>query len=467
MNSEPAFRPYLLLQQANNEFKRLSYINVAQQREYLIRAIQSIANQPEQLQPALAYTIPMSHLEGLFLLLVSEEQLELRETIFKLISQRLHLRFSGKVWELFQRYPDNLEIARLLGLLSLKTKHQDRIIDADHVLSLIANLQQSNLLFSEDCVTFLQPISSVLLQRFLDFDLNDMTVDELFKYYEIIPSSVFSRRLLSKYFESCSENNYLENHNELMDFLSVWQEDSWVVINHYCQVVRSECFSDDIGELISEKIPVEFSDLNANMIEEQTVQKFAVWKILMSIRRSLKNTRLIELLIRNYTLIQSPAEPIVCQPAEGLESQAAGIKINLKNFVLVVPNQDECIYLYSIDQFTTSERIWTAALLTLSKSSNGIGSEESDSSIHNKFNESTESSAVYLPRWPIDKGLLVSARQAILEEEDKKAEEPSIFSLLANNKIASIIQLSMDDTHYLFARKIFDEIVAYEDAAKD
>ena len=69
--------------------------------------------------------------------------------------------------------------------------------------------------------------------------------------------------------------------------------------------------------------------------------------------------------------------------------------------------------------------------------------------------------------WPIDQSLVIPARQALLNEQDKRLDEHSLVDELVNNEKVSIIQLFLDDAHYLFARKIFEEIAFFEGLRPD
>jgi hypothetical protein len=46
----------------------------------------------------------------------------------------------------------------------------------------------------------------------------------------------------------------------------------------------------------------------------------------------------------------------------------------------------------------------------------------------------------------------------LLNEQDKRLDERSLVDELVNNEKVSIIQIFLDDAHYLFARKIFEEL---------
>jgi len=55
----------------------------------------------------------------------------------------------------------------------------------------------------------------------------------------------------------------------------------------------------------------------------------------------------------------------------------------------------------------------------------------------------------------------------LLNEQDKHLDERSLVDELVTNEKVSIIQLFLDDAHYLFARKIFEEIAFFEGLRPD
>jgi hypothetical protein len=163
------------------------------------------------------------------------------------------------------------------------------------------------------------------------------------------------------------------------------------------------------------------------------------------------------------------------------------VLIRLKHFVLVVNQVNNNLYLYPLILFNQTELTWrtptklTSQFKSVTDSVINIISDDNESikepavsldssqvSLESSQEDGPDDSAalsVQLP-WPIDKSLLVQARLAILADEDRHSDEQSIIQQLAQYKKVGIIQLTLDDANFLFARRIFDEIISFEELSK-
>jgi len=173
-------------------------------------------------------------------------------------------------------------------------------------------------------------------------------------------------------------------------------------------------------------------------------KRFEQWQILASLRRTLLQPRLIELISRYYYLLERQAENI----------PGAGTFIRMDRLVLVVPAADDSFYLYPRNVFEKTEVAWLLASETPA-----ADADESTAT-------SPPTPAEPAP-WPIEQQFVMPARQALLNEQDKRANERTLIDLLLHNEIMSILQLSLIDAHYLFARKVFDELASYKGLSAD
>jgi hypothetical protein len=118
----------------------------------------------------------------------------------------------------------------------------------------------------------------------------------------------------------------------------------------------------------------------------------------------------------------------------------------MDRLVLVAPTADDYFYLYPRNVFEKTEVSWL-----LDRETPAAAADESTAPAP----------------WPIEQQFVMPARQALLNEQDKRANERSLIDLLLHNEIISILQLSLIDAHYLFARKVFDELASYKGLSAD
>jgi len=128
--------------------------------------------------------------------------------------------------------------------------------------------------------------------------------------------------------------------------------------------------------------------------------------------------------------------------------------------VLAFREGEESFYLYPTTLFMETEIRWREQALI---KANQMPPASPDIEPAAALPEETAASDL----WPIDPELLIPARQALLHEQDKRPDERSLVDELVNNQKMSIIQLLLDDAHYLFARKILEEIAFFEGLRPD
>lgn len=396
----------------------------------LARLKQSVAASPLQ-RSLIAYTLPTSSLGALPDLMADEVlDIDIRQAAFQFLRIRLHQQQAPAIWHYFQREPNQANWTELLqALVAQKKRHSYPI------LLLIVQLKPDQATSS---------LGQLLIDHFLQHVLRKTPAADIIAHYQIDLSSAFGYELFSSYFEQADKPGILRNIRVLNDLLNQQSASGrdHAMLEHYYQTLLPPQTHDLIGCCLlqhrSQNHPSE-------QLSERAEHCFAAWQVLDSLRRLLPFPRQVELLSRFYYLCRKPAESLADQL----------VFIQLPRLVLLARPADESLYLYPQQLFNQVrqtfqglQRDFKQALAVLSES-----------------DYATDDDTINYPQaleWPLDQSIIQPARQASLNEQEKTAEDLTLIEELVKGKKASIIQLSLDDAHYLFARKLLEDLAAFE-----
>ncbi|MDD2534442.1 MAG: hypothetical protein PHC86_07060 [Eubacteriales bacterium] len=371
-----------------------------------------------------AYRWPVSELESLLDLIASpESEADHKMLAARILKVRLHLRLAGPLWQLYQDQPQLIPVQFLLLTL---TKHPPKLKQASpRFLDLLASVEQTP-------DGFCQGDMAQLLTRDLLTVLENATCQDVIDRYQLNASRVFCLDVLTTYFAQCPVPALQSNLGVLRAYFSQFTVDDLPlsVLNHYLENTSPVAIDDPIG--------LHVSDLTQK-ISLKARQRLVYWQILHSLRQMLVMPRHLELISRYYYLFQQPARRITDQYTV----------ITLKSLVIFIPDDQELLYVYTAKLFQNTEKTYRS-LCAYYDEANATAD--------------VDSVTIKAAKWPFEQSLMMPARQALLNEQEKTAQEQTLVEELVHNKKASIIQLSVDDAHYLFARKLLDDIAAFEGA---
>ncbi|NCC76730.1 MAG: hypothetical protein EOM08_09895, partial [Clostridia bacterium] len=414
----------------------------------LLRLVQRASSQPALIQRAMAYTIPTSQLPGLIPLLARDDDPALQQTAQRLLCVRLRPRLADPIWQHLQCEPERLVYSELMLNLArdVLSSHHGRIAaDLEPSVELAARtLAEHNgqpLPAAEFAATSRRYLVQHACCRY--------PVVDVLQRFHLNLSSPWVRDLLIEAFSQANETSLGLNTPILSDWLALTTPLPWAVINHYGQTMPAARWEDRIGRLVEKTL----ADIarpfdpaaQASVIEPALVaaaetvltslaaRHFQSWRKLDSLRRLLTTSRQIELLSRFYYLFLEPAQLLSPQT----------VVIHLPRLVIVLRHGEPHFYLYPTKLFAETQTRWQEqAVIEANLAAQDLA---------------TPPASVDSDQWPIDQTLVIPARQALLNEQDKHLDERSLVDELVNNEKVSIIQLFLDDAHYLFARKIFEE----------
>lgn len=385
----------------------------------------------------IAYTLPTSSLGVLPGLLADEAVApDLREAAFQFLSIRLHQQQAEAIWHYYQHQPHHPHWTELLqALVAQKKRHTYPI------LLLIAQL------LHEQSTQSTSTLGQRLIAHFLQHVLQHTAAAEVIAHYQIDLSSAFGCDLFSTYFEQADRQGIIKNIRVLNDLLNepIVSGRDHAILDHYYQTLLPPQTHDLIGSWLLQHRPLSDS---FERLSDRSERCFAAWQILDSLRRLLPFPRQVELLSRFYYLCQNPAE--------SLDDEI--VFIQLPRLVLLARSNDETLYLYPKQLFDQARQTFQGLRQTYQQALNMLS--ESDYA-------SDDEAVNYpqLPTWPLDQSIVQPARQASLNEQEKTAEDLTLIEELVTGKKTSIIQLSLDDAHYLFARKLLEDLAAFEGLA--
>ncbi len=515
METITAYTPVQLLAQLNQlPAQAKDHDSNRQPADSIINLVRRAHDLPSPLQKALSFTIKTSQLGTLLDLVADASDPDLQATAFKMIQFRLKSRLAGPVWHYFQTEPGRFEYAELLLNYARENRegHHRTVHREDIQLAFVGMIGQATL--TNTCRA--EQLEKILIQHLTQFELTQMTCAQLMKRYDLDLPGQFAEDLLIEYFSLCSEPVFQQNLVMLIHLLDVSTEDArlWPVINRYFEQIRPLQLDDGIGRRVDVRLgsernrtgtqvpsvsadrPLEVKAApSADPLTALARKRFKYWQILYSLRCSILQPRLVDLLSRYYYLLDHEAESV----------PQTGVLIKMGQLVLVVRENDDHFYLYPRNVFDQTEVSWKLAqrpgknstadqsvdsisdpgdtnegltdldenpIITI-ENLNVTNENQDDTSADQaeKYDvQDTGSSPWPMSQpnpWPIDQQIVMPARQALLNEQDKRPDERSLVDLLVRNEIMSIIQLSLVDAHYLFARKIFDELSAFKGAVPD
>lgn len=412
----------------------------------LARLAQSVSASPLR-RALIAYTLPTSSL-GCLPSLMADEAVEpdLREAAFQFLRIRLHQQQAEAIWHYYQHQPHHPHWTELLNTLVAQKKRHTY-----PVLLLIAKLHHDQSEQSTQSNQSTLSLGQQLIAHFLQHILQHTPAADVIAHYQIDLSSAFGHDLISTYFQQADQQGILRNIHVLSELLNQSTDTgrNLATLDHYYQTLKPPQAHDLIGNWLLQQRSLSDS---FERLADRSERCFAAWQILDSLRRLLPFPRQLGLLSRFYYLCQKPAESFIDQ-AESLDDRL--VFIQLPRLILLARPADESLYLYPkklFDQahqtFQSLRRAYQQALTALS---------ESDYA-------SDDEAITYpqTPEWPLEQSIVQPARQASLNEQEKTAEDMTLIEELVTGKKKSIIQLSLDDAHYLFARKLLEDLAAFE-----
>ncbi len=412
------------------------------QRVEALQVQSSVHEKPMDLQSLLrksklpvgvfAYTIPTSKLTQLFEIIDDANTLQtVRESALAILKIRLHKRFAETIWQRFQADLEHLIWPELLLNLSL-------LKDTDSI-PFLAMIQ------TRDPFLLQTQLTTNLLQQLQ----SQSAIADALLNYRITLTTPFARNLLVQYFLACDASCLITNQQLLIDWLKSVDLTTPIqsVVDHFFARVQPAAVSDELGDWLLQAISI-----HGNIpLTRQAQACFMSWKILQSIRKLMPNPRQIELLSRYYYAFKTPAEII----------DANWIKISLKRMTLLTNRQQSDLYIYTQSLYERTQLVFRTLVEAAQTEDSLLDDAEAASSL-SELTLQAPVQSLALPQWPFDPTMVVSARQAVLDEQEKQAGDPTLIEELESGKKMSIIQLSMDDAQYLFARKFFDDLTAFE-----
>jgi len=450
----------------------------------ILRLVQQASHKPALIQRAMAYTIPTSQLSGLIPLLARDEDPVIQQTAQKLLSIRLRPRLADPIWQHVQNQPERLVYSEFMLQLArdVLTAHHGRIAsDLEPSVELAARTLAEHNGDSLPAAAF-----AAASRRYLAHHAcTRYPVVDVLRRFHLQLASPWVRDLLIETFSQANQTSLEMNTAILSDWLALTTPLSWVVINHYGETLPADCWDDRIGCLVDKTLLDAANPLDLDPVDQAhwtekalataaeavltplAARRFFSWRKLDSLRRLLTTPRQIELLSRFYYLFLEPAQLLTPQT----------VVIHLPRLVIVLRRGEPHFYLYPTRLFAETQTRWQEQAV-IEANLTGAKPEPIPVLDPDVVPESEpdvaavpESGPVPAPAdpdlWPIDQSLVIPARQALLNEQDKRLDEHSLVDELVNNEKVSIIQLFLDDAHYLFARKIFEEIAFFEGLRPD
>jgi len=450
----------------------------------VLRLVQSARNKPSLIQRAMAYTIPTSQLSSLIPLLARDVDPTLQQAAIQLLSFRLRPRLADPVWQLMQCEPDCLIYSELMLQLArdVLTAHHGRIAsDLEPSVELAVRT-----LVEHNGEPFLASDFAAASRHYLvQHACCRYPVADVIKRFNLDLFSPWVRDLLVDTFCKANETNLKINTTVLSDWLALTTPLPWEVINHYGETIQPEHWDDRIGRLIEKTLIDEASPIDSTdrvSMAEQSVanaaeavlmplalRHFHSWRKLDSLRRLLTSSRQKELLSHFIYLFLEPAQLLTPET----------VVIELSRLVIVLRQGEPHFFLYPTKLFTETQTRWQeqamiqANFVTDPVEQGPAGELATDAAANSISDPCADTEVASSPTpfdpdlWPIDQTLVIPARQALLNEQDKRLDERSLVDELVNNEKVSIIQIFLDDAHYLFARKIFEEIAFFEGLRPD
>jgi hypothetical protein len=375
------------------------------------------AGRPPHLQKALAYTIPTSQLTALLPLAAVAS--DLQQPAIQLLKYRLRPRLAGPIWENLQDAPDNAVFCDLLLTLSasLKAAYPGELPAG---LPACIRLTVRTLAAAGEGGLADADLPAALISQLMQVDLPAAPAVEVLRELALDPASRLAGQLFLRFFSQCDAATLHRDRAVLAAWLAAARPAPWAVLNHYAATVPPDAWFEAIGDQIEQALR-DTQQEPAACLPPPAMRNFLSWRKLISLRRLLHSPRQIALLSRFRFLFTEPARQLTPET----------VVILLRHLVLVLRAGEETFYLYPAKLFTET---WS------------------------RLQEQEEPAAA----WPVDYSLVVPARQALLQEQDKRPEEKTQVEELEHNLKMSIIQMDLDDAHYLFARKLFEEIALYE-----
>ncbi len=430
----------------------------------LLRLVALASQKPALIQRAMAYTIPTSQLSGLLPLLAYDDDPVLQQTAIQLLRDRLRTRLAGPIWQSFQNAPGRLVYSDLLLSLAhtVLAAHQGRIA-AD--LEPSVELAARTVLEHNGQPLPVDQFALATRQYLVRHACSRYPVADVLRRYQLDLHSPWVADLLIETFGQANATSLELNSTILATWLSGTATLPWAVVNHYGETLPPERWDDRVGRQVEAAlraeghIPPESSPAGGSAggpimakgpLTPLAARHFHSWCKLDSLRRLLFFPRQVELLSRFYYLFLDPAQRL----------SARAVAIRLPRLVLAFREGEESFYLYPTTLFMETEIRWREQALI---KANQMPPASPDIEPAAALPEETAASDL----WPIDPELLIPARQALLHEQDKRPDERSLVDELVNNQKMSIIQLLLDDAHYLFARKILEEIAFFEGLRPD
>ncbi len=458
----------------------------AQVPDAVLRLVQQASHKPALIQRAMAYTIPTSQLSGLVPLLARDEDPAIQQTAQRLLSLRLRPRLADPIWQHLQNEPERLIYSELMLQLArdVLAAHHGRIAaDLEPSVELAARTLAEHTGESLAAADFAAASRRYLVHH----ACTRYPVADVLRRFHLHLASPWVRDLLIETFSQANQTSLEMNTAILSDWLALTTPLSWAVINHYGATLPAERWDDRIGRLVEKTLLDRANPLDLDPVDQApqaekafasaveavltplAARRFYSWRKLDSLRRLLATPRQIELLSRFHYLFHAPAQLLTPQT----------VVIHLPRLVIVLRRGEPHFYLYPTKLFaeTQTTRLEQAVIQANSAADrveqDPAGEQASDAAANSISDPcaETERAARLAPvdpgLWPIDQSLVIPARQALLNEQDKRLDERSLVDELVNNEKVSIIQLFLDDAHYLFARKIFEEIAFFEGLRPD
>ncbi|MDD2459033.1 MAG: hypothetical protein PHQ83_11060 [Eubacteriales bacterium] len=438
----------------------------------LLQLVKRASNKPGLIQRAMAYTIPTSQLPGLIPLLAYDDDVVLQQTAQRLLCYRMRPRLADPVWQHLQCQPERLIYSELMLTLArdILAAHHGRIAsDLDPSVELAARTLAAHNGDPLPAATFAEAIRHYLVQH----ACCRYPVADVLKRFRLNLSSAWVRDLLIETFSQANDTSLIMNTAVLVQWLSLSAPMPWVVINHYGETLQSERWDDRVGRLVEQALYENAGEPDSpgdpqvserlrtiaakSVLSPLAARRFFSWRKLDSLRRLLVVPRQIELLSRFYYLFLEPAQMLTLQT----------VVIHLPRLVIVLRRGEPHFYLYPSKLFaeTLTRRLEKAMIEA------NLAAGQPDPAAADAPEADEEAAPAPEPAdpdlWPIEQALVIPARQALLNEQDKHLDERSLVDELVNNEKVSIIQLFLDDAHYLFARKIFEEIAFFEGLRPD
>ncbi len=456
----------VVLSQSTLGSGRLGSGPLGQVPDAVLRLVQNARNKPALIQRAMAYTIPTSQLSGLIPLLARTDDPALQQTAQRLLSVRLRPRLADPIWQQLQDQPECVIYSELMLQLArdaLAARPGLSAADLEPSIELAARTLAEHPGEPLPAAAFATASRHYLVQH----ACCRFPVTDVLKQFHLCLSSPWVRDLLSETFSQANEASLVLNTPILSDWLALTTPLPWVVISHYGETMLPERWDDRIGRLVEQALYVDASEPDSSgepprserlhataaetVLSPLAARRFHSWRKLDSLRRLLTTPRQIELLSRFYFLFLEPAQMLSPQT----------VVIRLPRLVIVLRRGEQHFYLYPAKLFAETQ---TRYLEKSAIESNWVSAPP-------KLDPGVETDSEPLPAdpdlWPVDQTLVIPARQALLNEQDKHLDERSLVDELVTNEKVSIIQLFLDDAHYLFARKIFEEIAFFEGLRPD